>query len=77
MQYSSQRTECEHVGNNNLNVMCLSLQEHVWDASHYLVRLVFSGLKEMFTGTREIQVGSKHLHKAKYIRFYPRIINFI
>ncbi|KAK7889631.1 hypothetical protein WMY93_025191 [Mugilogobius chulae] len=30
-------------------------QEYVWDASHYLVRLVFSGLKEMFTGTREIQ----------------------
>ncbi|XP_044217703.1 DNA-directed RNA polymerase, mitochondrial [Thunnus albacares] len=30
-------------------------KEHVWDASHYLVRLVFSGLKEMFTGTREIQ----------------------
>lgn len=35
-----------------------SSQEHVWDASHYLVRLVFNGLKEMFTGTREIQVGS-------------------
>uniref|UniRef100_A0A8C9YZI6 DNA-directed RNA polymerase n=1 Tax=Sander lucioperca TaxID=283035 RepID=A0A8C9YZI6_SANLU len=30
-------------------------KEHVWDASHYLVRMVFSGLKEMFTGTREIQ----------------------
>uniref|UniRef100_A0A3Q3N908 DNA-directed RNA polymerase n=1 Tax=Mastacembelus armatus TaxID=205130 RepID=A0A3Q3N908_9TELE len=30
-------------------------KEHVWDASHYLVRLVFKGLKEMFTGTREIQ----------------------
>ncbi|XP_054909267.1 DNA-directed RNA polymerase, mitochondrial [Poeciliopsis prolifica] len=30
-------------------------KEHVWDASYYLVRLVFSGLKEMFTGTREIQ----------------------
>ncbi|XP_062251942.1 DNA-directed RNA polymerase, mitochondrial [Platichthys flesus] len=30
-------------------------KEHVWDASHYLVRLVFTGLKEMFTGTREIQ----------------------
>lgn len=30
-------------------------KEHVWDASHYLVRLVFSGLKEMFAGTREIQ----------------------
>lgn len=36
------------------------LQDHVWDASHYLVRLVFSGLKEMFTGTREIQVGAAH-----------------
>uniref|UniRef100_A0A1A8KXL0 DNA-directed RNA polymerase n=1 Tax=Nothobranchius kuhntae TaxID=321403 RepID=A0A1A8KXL0_NOTKU len=30
-------------------------QDHVWEASHYLVRLVFNGLKEMFTGTREIQ----------------------
>ncbi|KAL7396271.1 hypothetical protein ABVT39_003255 [Epinephelus coioides] len=30
-------------------------KEHIWDASHYLVRMVFSGLKEMFTGTREIQ----------------------
>ncbi|KAG8003580.1 DNA-directed RNA polymerase [Nibea albiflora] len=30
-------------------------KEYVWDASHYLVRMVFSGLKEMFTGTREIQ----------------------
>ncbi|KAK2907712.1 DNA-directed RNA polymerase, mitochondrial [Channa argus] len=30
-------------------------KEYVWDASHYLVRLVFNGLKEMFTGTREIQ----------------------
>lgn len=30
-------------------------KEHIWEASHYLVRLVFSGLKEMFTGTREIQ----------------------
>ncbi|KAM4574867.1 DNA-directed RNA polymerase, mitochondrial [Fundulus diaphanus] len=30
-------------------------KNHVWDASHYLVRLVFNGLKEMFTGTREIQ----------------------
>lgn len=30
-------------------------KEYVWEASHYLVRLVFTGLKEMFTGTREIQ----------------------
>ncbi|KAK1896660.1 DNA-directed RNA polymerase mitochondrial [Dissostichus eleginoides] len=30
-------------------------KEHIWDASRYLVRLVFNGLKEMFTGTREIQ----------------------
>nr|DBA28382.1 TPA: hypothetical protein GDO54_008760 [Pyxicephalus adspersus] len=30
-------------------------QEHVWDASHYLVQQVFSSLKEMFSGTREIQ----------------------
>ncbi|XP_048108614.1 DNA-directed RNA polymerase, mitochondrial isoform X2 [Alosa alosa] len=30
-------------------------KEHVWDASYYLVHQVFSSLKEMFTGTREIQ----------------------
>uniref|UniRef100_A0A674DYG5 DNA-directed RNA polymerase n=1 Tax=Salmo trutta TaxID=8032 RepID=A0A674DYG5_SALTR len=30
-------------------------KEYVWDASHYLVHQVFSSLKEMFTGTREIQ----------------------
>ncbi|XP_057697349.1 DNA-directed RNA polymerase, mitochondrial [Corythoichthys intestinalis] len=30
-------------------------KEYVWEASNYLVRQVFSGLKEMFTGTREIQ----------------------
>ncbi|XP_031430295.1 DNA-directed RNA polymerase, mitochondrial isoform X1 [Clupea harengus] len=30
-------------------------KEHIWDASHYLVQQVFSSLKEMFTGTREIQ----------------------
>ncbi|MBN3323041.1 RPOM protein, partial [Atractosteus spatula] len=30
-------------------------KEHVWDASHYLVHQVFTSLKEMFTGTREIQ----------------------
>ncbi|XP_029607262.1 DNA-directed RNA polymerase, mitochondrial-like [Salmo trutta] len=30
-------------------------KEYIWDASHYLVQQVFSSLKEMFTGTREIQ----------------------
>ncbi|KAI4885324.1 hypothetical protein NFI96_024392 [Prochilodus magdalenae] len=30
-------------------------KEYIWDASHYLVHQVFSSLKEMFTGTREIQ----------------------
>ncbi|XP_062412056.1 DNA-directed RNA polymerase, mitochondrial [Sardina pilchardus] len=30
-------------------------KEHVWSASHYLVHQVFNSLKEMFTGTREIQ----------------------
>ncbi|XP_016382618.1 DNA-directed RNA polymerase, mitochondrial-like [Sinocyclocheilus rhinocerous] len=30
-------------------------KEYIWDASHYLVKQVFSSLKEMFTGTREIQ----------------------
>ncbi|XP_069042077.1 DNA-directed RNA polymerase, mitochondrial [Lepisosteus oculatus] len=30
-------------------------KEYVWDASHYLVHQVFTSLKEMFTGTREIQ----------------------
>lgn len=48
----------------------LSFQEHVWDASHYLVRLVFNGLKEMFTGTREIQVGSFITYFALYYLFY-------
>uniref|UniRef100_A0A3P8UQT3 DNA-directed RNA polymerase n=1 Tax=Cynoglossus semilaevis TaxID=244447 RepID=A0A3P8UQT3_CYNSE len=33
-------------------------KEYVWEASSYLVRLVFSALKEMFTGTRKIQVNS-------------------
>ena len=36
-------------------VCVFTFQEHVWDASHYLVRQVFSGLKEMFKGAREIQ----------------------
>ncbi|XP_062311594.1 DNA-directed RNA polymerase, mitochondrial isoform X2 [Osmerus eperlanus] len=30
-------------------------QEYLWEASHYLVHQVFNSLKEMFTGTREIQ----------------------
>ncbi|XP_062888758.1 DNA-directed RNA polymerase, mitochondrial [Mobula hypostoma] len=30
-------------------------KEYVWDASYYLVHQVFNSLKEMFTGTREIQ----------------------
>ncbi|XP_074834610.1 DNA-directed RNA polymerase, mitochondrial isoform X2 [Carettochelys insculpta] len=30
-------------------------QEYVWEASHYLVQQVFNSLKEMFSGTREIQ----------------------
>ncbi|KTG40928.1 hypothetical protein cypCar_00016499, partial [Cyprinus carpio] len=30
-------------------------KDYIWDASHYLVKQVFSSLKEMFTGTREIQ----------------------
>ncbi|XP_054835428.1 DNA-directed RNA polymerase, mitochondrial isoform X2 [Eublepharis macularius] len=30
-------------------------QEYIWEASHYLVQLVFNSLKEMFSGTREIQ----------------------
>uniref|UniRef100_A0A8C0WZM9 DNA-directed RNA polymerase n=1 Tax=Castor canadensis TaxID=51338 RepID=A0A8C0WZM9_CASCN len=30
-------------------------QEFVWEASHYLVRQVFSSLQEMFSGTRAIQ----------------------
>uniref|UniRef100_A0AAY4CE82 DNA-directed RNA polymerase n=1 Tax=Denticeps clupeoides TaxID=299321 RepID=A0AAY4CE82_9TELE len=30
-------------------------KEYIWDASHYLVHQVFNSLKEMFTGTREIQ----------------------
>ncbi|TRY62307.1 hypothetical protein DNTS_025853 [Danionella cerebrum] len=30
-------------------------QESVWDASHYLTAKVFESLRQMFTGTREIQ----------------------
>ncbi|XP_053228748.1 DNA-directed RNA polymerase, mitochondrial isoform X1 [Podarcis raffonei] len=30
-------------------------QEYIWEASHYLVQQVFNSLKEMFSGTREIQ----------------------
>ncbi|XP_028906985.1 DNA-directed RNA polymerase, mitochondrial [Ornithorhynchus anatinus] len=29
---------------------------YIWEASHYLVHQVFNSLKEMFTGTREIQL---------------------
>lgn len=47
-----------------------SFQEHVWDASHYLVRLVFNALKEMFTGTREIQVGSAYLDFYFHLFWY-------
>lgn len=37
--------------------LCLcSVQEYLWEASHYLVKQVFSGIKEMFTVTRDIQV---------------------
>ena len=44
----------------------------MWDASHYLVRQVFSGLKEMFTGTREIQVGYVKYRSSlySYIKLY-------
>ncbi|CAH2293158.1 DNA-directed RNA polymerase, mitochondrial [Pelobates cultripes] len=31
-------------------------QDWVWEASHYLVKQVFNSLKEMFSGTREIQL---------------------
>ncbi|XP_020649818.3 DNA-directed RNA polymerase, mitochondrial [Pogona vitticeps] len=30
-------------------------QKYTWEASHYLVKQVFDSLREMFTGTREIQ----------------------
>ncbi|KAM6041424.1 DNA-directed RNA polymerase, mitochondrial isoform 2-T2 [Chlamydotis macqueenii] len=30
-------------------------EEYVWEASHYLVKQVFSGIKEMFSATRDIQ----------------------
>lgn len=33
-----------------------SVQEYLWEASHYLVRQVFNGIKEMFSATRDIQV---------------------
>lgn len=34
-------------------------QEFVWEASHYLVRLVFKSLQEMFSSTRAIQVSRR------------------
>uniref|UniRef100_A0A8D0GQD5 DNA-directed RNA polymerase n=1 Tax=Sphenodon punctatus TaxID=8508 RepID=A0A8D0GQD5_SPHPU len=30
-------------------------EDYLWEASHYLTKLVFNSLKEMFSGTREIQ----------------------
>ncbi|NWI89744.1 RPOM protein, partial [Pitta sordida] len=30
-------------------------EEYLWEASHYLVRQVFNGIKEMFSATRDIQ----------------------
>lgn len=33
-------------------------QEYLWEASHYLVKQVFNGIKEMFSATRDIQVRS-------------------
>ncbi|NXG52762.1 RPOM protein, partial [Psilopogon haemacephalus] len=30
-------------------------EEHLWEASHYLVKQVFNGIKEMFSATRDIQ----------------------
>lgn len=33
-------------------------QEHLWEASHYLVKQVFNSIKEMFSATRDIQVRS-------------------
>ncbi|NXO02392.1 RPOM protein, partial [Rhinopomastus cyanomelas] len=30
-------------------------EEYLWEASHYLVKRVFSGIKEMFSATRDIQ----------------------
>ncbi|KAH0625809.1 hypothetical protein JD844_034089 [Phrynosoma platyrhinos] len=37
-------------------VMTVVYGEYVWEASHYLVQQVFNSLKEMFSGTREIQL---------------------
>lgn len=42
---------------SEVSCVSLSFQEYVWEASHYLVQLVFNSLKEMFSGTREIQVN--------------------
>ncbi|XP_053321215.1 DNA-directed RNA polymerase, mitochondrial [Spea bombifrons] len=45
-------------------------QDFIWDASHYLVKQVFSSLKEMFSGTREIQLwlteSARMISKAGY-----------
>ncbi|XP_009978614.1 PREDICTED: DNA-directed RNA polymerase, mitochondrial, partial [Tauraco erythrolophus] len=32
-----------------------TVMEYLWEASHYLVKRVFSGIKEMFSATRDIQ----------------------
>ncbi|KAG9461794.1 hypothetical protein GDO78_015730 [Eleutherodactylus coqui] len=46
-------------------------QKYVWEASHYLVQQVFNSLKEMFSGTRSIQVTSP-LNSVKHCRFFLR-----
>ncbi|XP_077188043.1 DNA-directed RNA polymerase, mitochondrial isoform X2 [Paroedura picta] len=50
-------------------------QEFVWEASHYLVQLVFSSLKEMFSGTREIQ--SWLTETARFIAKTGRTVEWV
>ncbi|XP_015285247.1 PREDICTED: DNA-directed RNA polymerase, mitochondrial [Gekko japonicus] len=46
----------------------ISIREFVWEASHYLVQQVFNSLREMFSGTREIQgwltESARHIAKS-------------
>lgn len=52
--------------------LCLwSVQEYLWEASHYLVKQVFNGIKEMFSATRDIQVRCLFLLISLCLFFFP------
>ncbi|XP_061457097.1 DNA-directed RNA polymerase, mitochondrial [Rhineura floridana] len=50
-------------------------QEHIWEASRYLVQQVFNSLKEMFSGTREIQ--SWLTESARLIAMSGRTVEWV